>query len=153
MYSREQAKKLKEEFWTNFGRYMSLVPSADSKKVNWVNYKTNIKHLFFRMDASSSTSTILIELTHPNVEIRSLMYAQFVALKKVLDEYLQESWQWEEYHQDEHFKETSRIYMLLENASILNKEDWPQIISFLKPRIIALDAFWSTARYSFDMYN
>src|SRR5690606_40670888 len=48
MYSKEEAKRLKERFWTNFGQFMSLVPNEEGVKVNWVNYKTGIKHLYFR---------------------------------------------------------------------------------------------------------
>jgi hypothetical protein len=32
----------------------------------------------------------------------------------------------------------------------MKRDDWPAIISFLKPRIIALDAFWSQAKYGFE---
>ena len=35
MYSREEVKKLKEEFWTSFGQFMSPIPSADMEKINW----------------------------------------------------------------------------------------------------------------------
>ncbi len=41
-------------------------------------------------------------------------------------------------------------YIHLNGVSIFNKEDWPQLISFFKQRIIALDQFWSTARYGFE---
>ncbi len=29
-------------------------------------------------------------------------------------------------------------------------EQWHDLIAFFKPRIIALDAFWTDAKYSFD---
>jgi hypothetical protein len=38
----------------------------------------------------------------------------------------------------------------MNDVSIFEKEDWPQMISFFKRRMIALDQFWSTARYGFD---
>ncbi|RYZ23162.1 MAG: DUF4268 domain-containing protein, partial [Chitinophagaceae bacterium] len=33
---------------------------------------------------------------------------------------------------------------------IFRREDWPELISFFKPRIVALDAFWSEAKYFFE---
>ncbi len=41
-------------------------------------------------------------------------------------------------------------YIQVTDVSIFNKEDWPQLISFFKQRIIALDQFWSMAQYGFD---
>jgi hypothetical protein len=41
-------------------------------------------------------------------------------------------------------------YIQVTDVSIFNKEDWPQLISFFKQRMIALDQFWSMAQYGFD---
>ena len=92
MYSKEEAKKLKQEFWTAYGQYMALTPSADGERVNWVNYKTGIKHLYFRMDATNKVVTIAVEMTHPDAGIRQLMYDQFLELKNVLHDTLEEEW-------------------------------------------------------------
>jgi hypothetical protein len=35
-------------------------------------------------------------------------------------------------------------------VSILQKNDWPALISFFKTRIIALDEFWSSVKYDFE---
>ena len=48
---------------------------------------------------------------------------------------------------------SDRIGRLLtqnKNVNILNKSDWPNIISFFKQRIIALDLFWSLAKVTFE---
>jgi hypothetical protein len=62
---------------------------------------------------------------------------------------LNEEWTWLFSIKDEHEKTLSRIYKETE-ASIFKKEDWPLLISFFKPRIIALDEFWSNAKYGFE---
>ncbi len=53
MFSKQDASKLKKEFWTAFGRYMKPVLSADGEKINWINYKTGEKDIVFKMDADS----------------------------------------------------------------------------------------------------
>jgi hypothetical protein len=45
----------------------------------------------------------------------------------------------------------SRIYCTLQPANIFKETDWPAIISFLKPRMIALDAFWANHKFIFEM--
>lgn len=150
MYTREQASQIRQAFWTAFGKYISPHPSAEGVKINWTNYKTGIKHVYFRMEADSRKGSIAIELTHPDIEIQEMFFQQFLALKEVLLGYLGEEWEWALHTQDEHGSIVSRIYKEISPVNIFNQEDWPALISFFKPRIIALDDFWSGARYSFD---
>lgn len=153
MYSREEVKKLKEEFWTRFGQFMSPVPSSDKERINWVNYRTGVKYLFFKMDATKKSVTIMIEITHPDEGIRSLMFAQFEELKALLHNALEENWEWYPETEDEYGKKIAQISISIQGVSVFNKDDWPQLISFLKPRLMALDEFWSTAKYAFDIFK
>lgn len=153
LYSREEAKRLKEQFWTTFGQYMFMVPSAEEDKVNWVNYKTGIKYLYFRMDATNKTASIFIELTHPDEGIRRLMFEQLKEFKTVFENIVNEEWEWDEVYYDENGKKTSRVSTSISKVSLFNQDHWPQIISFFKPRIIALDEFWSLSKYSFEIFK
>jgi hypothetical protein len=150
MYSKEQASQIRQSFWTTFGQYISPQPSADGLKTNWVNYKTGVKHLNFRMQAENRAANIAIEISHPDAGIQELFFEQFKELELVLNNALNESWEWELHESDDYGKTVSRIYKELNNVSIFNRNDWPALISFFKPRIIALDEFWSVAKYSFE---
>ena len=150
MYSKQEASQLKQAFWTAFGQYMSPVISADGEKINWVNYKTGEKDIYFRMNADNKRASISITITHKDAGLQELYFQQFVQLKKMFHEALQEEWTWALHTNDEHGKTISSIYKQLENVNIFKQEDWPQIISFFKPRIIALDEFWSGAKYAFE---
>ena len=44
----------------------------------------------------------------------------------------------------------SKIEYVLEGVNVLDSNDWPSIISFLKPRIIALDDFWDQVKPGFE---
>ena len=153
MYTKEEVKRLKEKFWTAFGQYMSAVPSAGGEKVNWVNYKTGVKYLFFRMDADNKVARVYIEIAHPDHGIRHLMYAQFLELSAVFESLSEVKWIWYEDHYDDYGKVTSRMVSQIDNVSIFNQQDWPALISFFKSRMIILDDFWDTARYSFDIFK
>jgi hypothetical protein len=150
MFSRQEASRVRQEFWTAFGLYMTPIPSADGERVGWINYKTGEKHLHFRMDAGSTTATISIEMRHPDTGVRKLYLEQLHQLKKELEAHLGETWIWQPEAEDEQGKAFSRVYQQLPNVSVFRKEDWPALVSFFKPRIIALDAFWSEARYFFE---
>jgi hypothetical protein len=64
MYTKEQASQLKQAFWTAFGQYMGPVLSAEGLRTNWINYKTGVKHIFFRMQADNKMASIAIEIAH-----------------------------------------------------------------------------------------
>lgn len=149
MYSKEQASKLKTQFWTRFGQYMKPIPGAAGLPVNWINYKTGIKHIRFKMDADNKKAVIAIEIAHPKEEERSHYYNRFLALKNLLTTTTEFNWQWNETLQKDH-RTISSISQQLDGANILNEADWPSIISFLKPRIMALDAFWEMVKDGFE---
>lgn len=150
MYSKDQASQLKQAFWTAFGQYISPQLSAEGMRVNWVNYKTGIKHLYFRMHADNRTARIAIEMAHPDAGIQELFFEQFIEYKNILHSALGEEWDWQLHATDDYGKTISRIYKEIAPVNVFNNNDWPQLISFFKPRIIALDEFWSDAKYGFD---
>ncbi len=151
MYPKQQASQLRQEFWTAFGRYMAPVASAEGEKVNWINYKTGEKNIHFRMDAGHRSASVAIELTHSDRSVQQLYYEHFKQLMHVLDKELGEPWEWRMHITDEHGRAVSRIYKEIEDVSLFRTEDWPQLISFFKQRIIALDSFWSKVKYGFEV--
>lgn len=150
MYSREEASQLKTRFWTNFGQYMRPLSNADGQTTNWLNYKTGIRYLNFRMDADTKQTSIAIECRHPDVELQQYYFEQFQQLKKLLESTLGEEWTWELHQRDEDGKLFSRIYTTLPGVNVFRESDWPTIISFLKPRILALDEFWCMVKEGFE---
>ncbi len=151
MYTRQEASRIKQAFWTTYGQYMRPVPSTGGEKVNWVNYKTGIKHLFFRMHANKQKAFIAIELNNQNLTLQQSHWDQLIELKPLLETELQEEWEWLSMMNDEYGKIVSMVKKEIDEVNIFNQDDWPQIISFFKPRIIALDSFWSFARYTFEI--
>lgn len=150
MYSKHEASQLKQEFWTTFGQYMSPILSAEGEKVNWVNYKTGEKNISFRMDADNKKAIIAIELTHKDKEIQHIYFEQFLQFKTLFNDATKEEWTWQLHTYDEHGKLISKIFTETTGVSIFQKQDWPGLISFFKPRLIALDEFWSQVKYAFE---
>ena len=149
MYSKTEVTQLRQAFWTTFGQYMAPVPSAEGVPTNWINYKTGLKHVYFRMQADGRRASISIELTHPDAGVRELFFEQFLELKPLLHETLGETWRWEADAVDANGQPLSRIFAELTPVNLFSRDDWPALISFFKPRLMALDEFWSNAQYAF----
>jgi hypothetical protein len=150
MYDKAQAAQTRQAFWTAFGQYMAPQPSAGGERINWVNYKTGEKGIRFRMQAGTRTASIEIELSHSDTGMQQLYFEQFEQLRAVLHGIVEENWQWQLHTQDENAKTISRIYTKLDGVNIMNRSDWPTLISFFKPRLIALDQFWSDVKHLFE---
>ena len=142
---------MRQEFWTTFGQYMSPILSAEGERVNWINYKTGEKNISFKMHADNKKAMIGIELTHKDRDIQQIYFEQFLQFKSLFDNSVNEDWHWQLHGCHDHGKIISRIYKEKQGASIFEKQDWPELISFFKPRIIALDEFWSSIKYAFEL--
>ena len=150
MYTTELASKQRKKFWTIFGQYMKPVPGAGGEAVNWLNYKTGVRSVFFRMDADKQNARVGIEIQHALEADRIHYYNHFIALKKLLEQTTGTKWQWHAAIVDENGQTISRISQSLNNVTVLAESDWPSIIAFLKEHITALDAFWDTVKDGFE---
>jgi len=43
---------------------MRPVTAANGDRINWINYKTGVRNIYFRMDADINYASIAVELTH-----------------------------------------------------------------------------------------
>jgi hypothetical protein len=143
MYTKQEASMLREAFWKTFGKYMQPVPSADGQPRNWINYKTGNKHIRIQMDATDSMASICLGIHHKEVSFREDLKQRFHLLQEELDAFPGE-WQWQSTEENE------RYCSVLGSINVYRKEDWPLIISFLKPAIIALDQFWADNKEIFQ---
>ena len=146
MYTREEASAIRQSFWTRFGQYMQPVPSAGGDKVSWSNYKTGVRNIYFRLKAERTFAAVAIEITHPDQELRDQYYSRFKELRSMLHEISGESWDWEENIINSDGNHVSSISVNIKNVDVLKQSDWPAIISFFKPGIISLDAFWNDVK-------
>lgn len=151
MYTKQEISRQKQAFWTAFGRYMKPILSADGEEISWLNYKTGNKFIHFRMDADTRQASISIVIDHPESETRSRYIEKLKQLKPILEDALEEDdWTWQEAATDDFDRPIAIISRQLKEVNFFRNTDWPAIISFLKPRIIALDNFWSMVRYQFS---
>ena len=146
MYSRQESASIKRKFWTVFGQYMKPIRSSSEETVNWVNYNTGIKNIYFRLDATRDFATVSIEITHQDPGLRQAYFKKFVQFKQLFIQVAGNKWIWDQHYTDEHGKQISRIVLRLGDRNIFNENDWPAIISFFKPALISLDEFWTTVK-------
>ena len=149
MFSKAESAQIRQEFWTTLGRLIKRQPSADGIKINWINYKTGVKDIYFRMHTSPKIASIGIEITHNDEELRALFFDQFEALKTYLHNILGEDWIWDNSYTNDYGIQCSRIYIELHGKNYFLKDDWSDLFEFFKERLIKLDQFWCDANDTF----
>ncbi|RNC86363.1 MAG: DUF4268 domain-containing protein [Winogradskyella sp.] len=133
MFSKEDSRKLREEFWISFGK---------SFPRKWVLYNTKIKGLSFKFYFDTKKAFIALDL-EDDLEQRINCWEKLVALKTILHtEYLPDAIYEEEYYLD-NGKEISRIYVPLDGkVSIHNKNSWQQVMEFFNVNMLLFETFF-----------
>lgn len=151
MYSRSESSRIRAEFWITFGQYMKPVPNAQGRRINWPNYRTGVKDVYFRMKAEQGFASVGIEIGHKDEELQELYFEQFMELKSLLKTSIGEDWEWKLHSNNEVGQTVSKIEKVITGVNVMEEYYWPEIISFLKPRIIALDEFWDNVKPVFEI--
>ncbi len=133
MFSKEESKKLIQEFWTSFGKEYPH---------KWILYNTKIKDLQLKFTFTTKFAQVSLDIVSKDEIIRAYYFEKLIALKTILEtDYFPEIEFNEDYELPEG-KTISRIYLQLEKVSIHNKKDWPQVFKFLNAKMLLLEDFF-----------
>jgi len=134
MYSKEQSKQIKKEFWVNFGK-------AYPKK--WLLYNTKIKGFSFKFIALQKKAGVTVDIESRDEIQRQLLFEQMESLKNILiKSYIRDV----VFHKDyilDNGKTISRICVDYPHEfNIYNKELWSNCYQFFNDRMSLLEEFW-----------
>ena len=142
MFSKQEAQKLKTEFWTAFGK---------SFPRNWILYDTKIKDFSFKFSADNKKAEVSIDIEMKDEIFRNAYYEKIWSLEEMLKEEIGE-FQKEEFYALENGKIISRIWVTLENVSIYNKNSWREIFEFFVDKMDGFERFfWEYEDYIKDV--
>lgn len=134
MFSREESKKIRQEFWTSFGKEYPH---------KWILYNTKAKELQLKFTFERKYAQVSIDIYAEDNLIREYYFEKLESLKRVLEnDYLPEVIYEKDYELPEG-KTISRIYSQIDEVSIYNENDWPQVKGFLYRNMILLEDFFN----------
>jgi len=151
MYTKQHASQLRHQFWTRVGQYMAPVPSAEGKKINWINYKTDQKHIDIKLNADQHAAIIGLEISHPLAAEQQKMMQVLQMHRSKLPLVPGSRWEWRLPEKNTYNNKVPGIFASLLPINMFDEADWPTLISFFKTHLLALDVFWSNARYALEM--
>lgn len=137
MFSKEESRQLRQQFWTSFGK---------SFPRKWILYDTKIKGFSFKFHFNTKSALVSLDL-EDDLENRINYWEKLQSLKSIIrDNYLSEA-VFDEEHYLENGKEISRIYVLLNaKVSIHNKNTWREVMEFFNEKMALFEAFFEDYR-------
>lgn len=133
MFSKEESRIMRQEFWISFGK---------SFPRKWILYDTKLKGLSFKFHFDTKRALVALDL-EDHLENRIAFWERLRALESILrDEFLPDAVYEETYFLD-NGKEISRIYVPLEQkVSIHNKNSWQDVMVFFDENMSRFEAFF-----------
>ena len=121
MFSKDEAARLRKDFWISFGK---------SFPRKWLLYNTKIKGFSFKFVADRKKAFVCLDIEHPEEIANELLYDQMISLKSLLETEIPEVIFNAEYEL-ESGKKIHRIYVPFESKfSVYNKNNWRECYEF-----------------------
>ncbi|MDO9153080.1 MAG: DUF4268 domain-containing protein [Paludibacter sp.] len=139
MYSKEELKLLKKEFWEGFGVYCSLTPALKNRKSKFMLYNTKLKGVELKFDATRSGAFVILEINHPAPEKRMELYEKFELYKSLIEKDFQDGLIWNYAYIRECGTEVSRIYTHKPEIDIHRRIEWIIFYKFMSDEMLKLE--------------
>lgn len=133
MYSKEEALRIKKDFWIAF---------AEAYPRKWLLYDTKIKDVTFKFFVDNKKAQVLLDIEPKDEEKRKIYYEKIESLKTILHEdYLPEAI-FERNFYLESGKVISRVWVEKTGVSLNNKNNWETIFDFFNETMSQFEYFF-----------
>jgi hypothetical protein len=133
MYSKEEAKNVRQQFWTMFGK------RYDRK---WLLYDTKLKDINLKFSFEDRRALVSIDINHDDAIFRAYYYEKLISLKNIIKEEVSEELIFEENYILESGKTISRVFVMYEGVKIQKQTDWPEVYEFFYTYMDRLELFF-----------
>ena len=137
MFSKDESKKLRQQFWTSFGIVY---------RTKWILYDTKQKEIQLKFTFNRKFAQVSLDVIDPDELVRAYDFEKLLSLKQILrNEYLPEA-VFEEAYELPEGKLISRVHVQLDGVNIHNRQQWPEVMKFLNDKMLQLEAFFEEYR-------
>ncbi|QHN64460.1 DUF4268 domain-containing protein [Bergeyella cardium] len=131
MFSKEESARMRQEFWTSFGK---------SFPRKWILYNTKIKGFSFKFHFDTKKAMVLVVI-EGNLEHRIRYFEKMQSLENLLMDYWEDA-VFSDSFELENGKEISCVFVEKYGVSIHNKSTWQETMNFLHEKMLKLEEFW-----------
>ena len=148
MYSKDELKNLKLEFWESFAAFCEVQPYLRGRKKIWTLYDTKVKGVELKFDATREGAFVILEVNHRGEEARLEMFERLTWYKDTLETDFPEGLTWDICFVCDTGKQVARIYTSKSGIDFHRRQDWGEFFSFMASQMYLLERnFMSIAEY------
>ena len=148
MYSKDEPKNLKLEFWESFAAFCEVQPYLRGRKKIWTLYDTKVKGVELKFDATREGAFVILEVNHRGEEARLEMFERLTWYKDTLEMDFPEGLTWDICFVRDTGKQVARIYTSKSGIDFHRRQDWGEFFSFMASQMYLLERnFMSIAEY------
>lgn len=148
MYSKEELKRLKLEFWESFAAYCEVQPYLRRRRKIWTLYNTKVKGVEMKFDANRKGAYVILEVNHRNEADRLEMFEKLTWYKEQIEQDLSEELIWDICFIRKNGEQVARIYAAKEGLDLHRRTDWGEMFSFMATKMYLLERnFMAIAEY------
>ncbi|MFV0366475.1 MAG: DUF4268 domain-containing protein [Mangrovibacterium sp.] len=139
MYTREEEKKLRRNFWIKFAQRSELVPEIMHRKKKWILYDTSVSGVDLKFHLGRDCVMVMMELNHKNEDRRLAAFELLSSYKVIVEEGFDEGLIWELCYERESGEQVSRIYVENREFDFHRQYQWEDIFNFYVDHMLKLE--------------
>lgn len=138
MYSRDEMKSLKTDFWEGFALYCEVQPYLYAHK-KWLLYDTKIKGVELKFDVFRYGASVMIEVNHKSEEQRLAMYEKLTWYKESIEKEFEEPLLWNISCLRDSGQQVSRVILSREGLDFHKRTSWGDYYAFMAQNMFRLE--------------
>ncbi len=150
MYSKDELKQLKKNFWEGFGIYCSQIPSLKKRKSKFMLYNTKMKGVELKFDATREGAFVILEINIHDSTLRLEKYEQFEQYKTLLEKQFPTGLIWDFAYVRECGTEVCRIYTQKNGIDIHRPILWMEFYEFMSTEMLKLEKAFKSVKDALD---
>jgi len=150
MYSKEELKQLKKEFWEGFGVYCSQIPALKRRKSKFMLYNTKMKGVEMKFDATRDGAFVILEINLHDNSLRLEKFEQFEHYKSIMEKQFPDGLIWDFAFIRECGTEVCRIYTHKSGIDLHRKIQWMEFYHFMSSEMLKLERNFKLVKEAID---
>lgn len=150
MYSKEELKQLKKEFWEGFGIYCSQIPALKRRKSKFMLYNTKMKGVEMKFDATRLGAFVILEINLHDAKKRLEKYEQFEQYKSIMEKQFTEGLIWDFAYIRECGTEVCRIYTKKTGIDLHRPIHWMEFYKFMSTEMLKLESAFKVVKEAIE---
>lgn len=139
MYSKDELKQLKKEFWEGFGIYCSNHPVLGKRKSKFMLYNTKMKGVELKFDATREGAFVILELNSLNETERLAKFELLEQYKMLMEKNFPAGLIWNFAYELDSGREVCRIYSQKTGIDIHRRLHWMEFYRFMAEEMLKLE--------------